>query len=664
MRRSAPSCPDTGLLWDNPAPSPPTEQSAPLVKPPEIERQSSLIHPECPRPRSYQDVFLRIFGEDSSRSFLLQSPTGSGKTFTALYAVADQLEAGKRVVFVVPTIDLLQQTEDEARIVFGQECRFVRTLSGKDGLEGRREAYQDEGARLLIVTAPSAAKDIASGVLTIEDLGCLILDEGDLTRGKEPLGEIVRFRKAMTQPPPTIIMSATLTEADNPSQDHPEVRSLKRQTGISTFIQLLPDSKSAYTIQSEKLHLPESVAHAARELQADYLARLLRIKDLIEDHMGEAAEAAQAYVLKFLEAYRKKREFALPSVKIEKGLPDVLKSLVKGRLNQPRSHDKENAWEAVRLSYELISLNHAHELLVNGPRVGFLEFAGAMLCASRLETGKPHHARIFPPGRTPSWWHSMARDTPYALLERINRANLAPMVEFLEDRGVNFAPLHQAITDAQRDRDQKAQKKAVLKFRSTVLSSFFSSGRALGHAASALMHCRFDEHHFVRAVENYIRGPIRKSYPAQILVTTRLALGARYLAEYFAAHSGEETVALVGGSHTNDSVRSSSFERARSGHATIVCGTSVVGRGIDLPALGLLLDGNPSPDIRTAKQQFGRIGRKAPGLVVSLKTQGSSAEMYDLVRRTKAESRQSNFPERRINRQRKEANFGGRLFEF
>ncbi len=47
-----------------------------------------------------------------SKSVLLQSPTGSGKTAMAIYMIASAVEKGRRIIFTVPRKDLLEQTSE------------------------------------------------------------------------------------------------------------------------------------------------------------------------------------------------------------------------------------------------------------------------------------------------------------------------------------------------------------------------------------------------------------------------------------------------------------------------------------------------------------------------------------------------------------------------
>jgi len=605
----------------------PAEESCGLGE--KIWLRLPMISANAPSPRDYQERFLALFNNNPGESFLLQAPMGSGKTITALYAAASHLQRGERVVFVVPTEYLKRQTYSKALKVFGDTSTFIRMLDG-ESIAGRVRAYGDPGALLLICVAPSFSNDIRNGLIDPRSFGLTILDEGDQMRGDESVAQILRYRNQLEQKPRTILMSATLAVADTDKRQYQEqVEALKAKSKIDRFIELTPDTtqQAVYKIETERVQLDTVTLRAAEAISQDFWQRVKDINDFLYTLPPSAHSDSAIRALKAFGKAGSSDALILPSFKKTDGAPEAL------RVVAQRTEDQElksAAFVALRKSYEIRYLAHAHTLLVNFSRVNFLEYCGMMLFRTRSpgSTGKKaagsSEQALFPAGRPPAWWSIMSAGTPYELLERVNKQSARPIIEYLKQHKIS-ATNHAEAAD-----------------------KFFWNGKELGVAAQQLSLARsLVDHPKLERTLKWINGPLRKIKPGQLLVTTGPALDAKFLAARLAFLTKESTLALIGRSHTTKATRGDTFSRAESGTASILCATSVVNRGVDLPRLRYLIMLDPTPDVTAAKQYFGRVGRgqDMDGLVVILVTEGCSDELRNFARRAKARSAGTTFPE-------------------
>ncbi len=102
---------------------------------------------------------------------LLQGVTSSGKTEVYIHLIAEQLAAGKQVLYLVPEIALTTQLTDRLQRVFGNQLRVYHSrVSDAKRMEIYRQQRLDAEPRL-IVGARSAV------LLPFSNLGLVILDE-------------------------------------------------------------------------------------------------------------------------------------------------------------------------------------------------------------------------------------------------------------------------------------------------------------------------------------------------------------------------------------------------------------------------------------------------------------------------------------------------------
>ncbi|NDC39725.1 MAG: hypothetical protein EBZ48_17080, partial [Proteobacteria bacterium] len=282
--------------------------------------------------------------------------------------------------------------------------------------------------------------------------------------------------------------------------------------------------------------------------------RFNSIRDVVESFPdSEQRGRAEQILRELLRSKKGLGAFVLPSIAVVKSVPSVMNALVR---TERRSKLPKGADDIVRKSYEMISLLHAHNILVKTARVNFLEYVGRKIfrCRAYAHSGggernkggdapvrkikaragqrivkpKPQELALFPPGRLPLWWREMAKGTPYELIGAVNSVMTPtdPLQRFLSTHGKEAAS------------------------RIEIEGAFFSTGSALGVAAQQLVRSRFEEHPKVSATLAWLKGSVRRNAPGQVLVYCGYAIEARYLAHLLQAHTGEETVTLVGSKYS------------------------------------------------------------------------------------------------------------------
>lgn len=129
--------------------------------------------------RHHQQAVLTDWASRFHRG-IVEHATGSGKTLTALRAVADALDAGRSAVIVVPWVTLLEQWRDAAASYFGDTAQILLAGSGHDEWRGGATLVnflEAASRRIVLVTLDTAAtEDFASRLQGIPSI-CLVVDE-------------------------------------------------------------------------------------------------------------------------------------------------------------------------------------------------------------------------------------------------------------------------------------------------------------------------------------------------------------------------------------------------------------------------------------------------------------------------------------------------------
>ncbi len=150
----------------------------------------------------------------AGRDVLVQSPTGSGKTLAFGVPIVDRVSAEARrpaALVLAPTRELAEQIVDETRSIAHSRALKIAPVYGGVGIPAQaRKAAQAH----IVVATPGRLEDlIQRGMLTLEHVGILVLDEADrmLDMGFKPaVDRIVAKLPAERQ---TLFFSATLEGA-------------------------------------------------------------------------------------------------------------------------------------------------------------------------------------------------------------------------------------------------------------------------------------------------------------------------------------------------------------------------------------------------------------------------------------------------------------------
>ena len=222
---------------------------------------------------------------------LVQSPTGSGKTLAFGIPLIERLEpgGGPSALVLAPTRELAGQIVEELRSI--AEARRLQVAAVYGGVGFGPQSKAARRADLLVATPGRLEDLIARGVVSLEQVRILVLDEADrmLDMGFRPaVARIVGQTPASRQ---TLFFSATLEGATGKAAVE-FTRDARRHTQAA-------DSAAKADIehrflhvdsQSEKLdHLVEQLAMAERggtlvfvrtKRGADRLVKRLRKRDL------------------------------------------------------------------------------------------------------------------------------------------------------------------------------------------------------------------------------------------------------------------------------------------------------------------------------------------------------------------------------------------------
>ncbi|MCL1905305.1 MAG: DEAD/DEAH box helicase family protein [Methanomassiliicoccaceae archaeon] len=188
------------------------------------------ILPDTVEEREYQ---LRMASGCINNSTLLILPTGMGKTIVALYAVADVLEKGKKVMVLAPTKPLV----DQHYMTFSSMLvnTKVGIMNGNMVPKKRREALRDND--VTVATPQAVANDLENKLYDLSDFGLVIYDEAHRGTGRYAYVDVAASYRnvdglslGMTASPGSerekvdeICINLSLNKIDMRTEDDPDV---------------------------------------------------------------------------------------------------------------------------------------------------------------------------------------------------------------------------------------------------------------------------------------------------------------------------------------------------------------------------------------------------------------------------------------------------------
>ena len=151
-----------------------------------------------------------LAGED----VLVQSPTGSGKTFAFGIPMVERINAEARrpaALVLAPTRELAEQIVDELRAIAHSRALKVAAVFGGVGIHG--QAKQAANAHIVVATPGRLEDQLERGAFDLKRISILVLDEADrmLDIGFKPA--IDRIVAKMPRDRQTLFFSATLEGA-------------------------------------------------------------------------------------------------------------------------------------------------------------------------------------------------------------------------------------------------------------------------------------------------------------------------------------------------------------------------------------------------------------------------------------------------------------------
>jgi ERCC4-related helicase len=146
----------------------------------ELSPYSRLVNTQGMEPRAYQINIARSIYKGGNTLVIL--PTGLGKTFIAVLAIAYALHHGKKAVFLAPTKPLSEQHYAEMLKLLNIDNNALLLLTGSIPRKKRMELEQQ--ARVLVGTPQTVANDLKRATLSLDNIGIIIFDECHRAVGK------------------------------------------------------------------------------------------------------------------------------------------------------------------------------------------------------------------------------------------------------------------------------------------------------------------------------------------------------------------------------------------------------------------------------------------------------------------------------------------------
>ena len=147
------------------------------------------------------------------RDILARSGTGTGKTAAYLLPILHKtLQRKQTSLILAPTRELCQQIANVAKSLAqhcSQEIR-VRNIAGKESDAVVKAALADK-PEVVVATPARAWTNINNSTLAVNDLGTLVVDEGDLINGYGFAEDMTNIAREIPVGVQKIVLSATLS---------------------------------------------------------------------------------------------------------------------------------------------------------------------------------------------------------------------------------------------------------------------------------------------------------------------------------------------------------------------------------------------------------------------------------------------------------------------
>lgn len=532
--------------------------------------------------RPAQVEFVRFFFERNENQ-ILQAPTGSGKTEIALMIASHYLKKGGRVVFVAPTIDIVNQTATRAHKMLGVNAH---NFCAKGISPTKRQLlYKDDSSGLYVSTPHVIVNDLQAGHFSFRENDLLIVDEAHHTTGKYPSVSLLESAiKANTR---ALLVSATPVQAAQLSR-WSELVKLKSIAGVNYLFPLNVPPHNV-KVRSKHLEYTPTIQKSAEQL----LIQAVRVRQQILNVCNE-------YGLK--ETKDSIKQIFQPIEKLEAPtLPSSFQIREIRRIAQTFSGgSKYQLISLLRQAEELSGLYHT--LTVQGIS-GFLRkcLEGRMeiLFPTQSARGSNRSIRFAPP----KYMQSLYTATP--IKSAFHIAAPAPVIQELWNRSVleSIGELPVEFRDPN-----------ITSNRRRSLHADFNC-RVKERLIDSLVPLDFIDHRKEQYLLSELQWHQQKTFVSvserehAIFLARRISHRLASIATKAVCLTGAPTKGVLGIS-TRERVEN--LQRFNSGEATVLVGTSASNEGVDIEATyGYAYQFDSSAT--KAKQKEGRVGRRTLG---------------------------------------------------
>lgn len=203
-------------------------------------------------------------------STLLVMPTGFGKTAVQWYCMAEALAKDiSKIVLTAPTVGLVEQQRKMAVERLNLSSDLIKTYTGSDRPTKRGILWEE--AKLIIATPQVIRNDVDSGLISLEDVGLLIVDEAHHAKGNHATAQVAdRYKQ---QGKKAWIVAATAS----PGSTKKNIEALRVRLGVQQIFvahredSLLKPYAVDMNIATIRLMLDSTTVSLLEPLEADQL---------------------------------------------------------------------------------------------------------------------------------------------------------------------------------------------------------------------------------------------------------------------------------------------------------------------------------------------------------------------------------------------------------
>jgi single-stranded-DNA-specific exonuclease len=532
--------------------------------------------------RPAQIEFVRFFFERNENQ-ILQAPTGSGKTEIALMIASHYLKKGGRVVFVAPTIDIVNQTATRALHMLGENSR---NFCAKGMSPAKRQLlYQDNTSGFFVGTPHVFVNDLQAGHFSFGKNDLLIIDEAHHTTGNYP--SVTLLESAISANTRSLLVSATPVQAAQLSR-WSELVKLKSIAGVNYLFPLNVPPHNV-KVRSKHLEYTPTIQKASEQL----LIQAVRVRQQILNVCNE-------YGLK--ETKESIKQIFQPIEKIEAPtIPSSFQIREIRKIAQTfKGGSKYQLISLLRQAEELSGLYHT--LTVQGIS-GFLRkcLEGRMEILFPTQSARGSNPAIrFAPSK---YMQALYTSTP--VKSAFDIASPAPIIQELWKR---------SALESIGELPAEFRESSLTSKRRRSLHADFSC-RVKAKLIDALVPLDFIDHRKEQYVLSELQWHQKKTFISvserehAIFLARRISHRLSNIATSAVCLTGNATKGVLG---ISTQERVENLRRFNSGEATVLVGTSASNEGVDIEATyGYAYQFDSSAT--KAKQKEGRVGRRTLG---------------------------------------------------